>query len=142
MINKSKFFQILPPPIDPNIEILERKNDFVWVNEEGVVCVVPKEVYLPMTRQEQINQLKEFKLKLGDEKFPIVTVFNPQAKMTKDDREFAANELADFAVGIAIISTSQMGRIAISLFLSIKKLSYPMKVFADEKSAISWLLSI
>jgi hypothetical protein len=142
MINKSKFFSILPPPIDSNIEVVERKNDFVWFRPDNIVCVVPKEVYQHISRAESVKQLKEFKELFGEGKFGIVTVFNPKAKMTKDDREFAANELGELAKGVAIITDSKMGKIAISMFLSIKKLNYPMRAFIDHKSAVEWLLSI
>ena len=95
-----------------------------------------------MTHAESVKQLNEFKEIFGEGKFGIITVFNPQAKMTKDDREFAANEVGQLAKGVAIITDSKMGKIAISMFLSIKKLNYPMRAFVDSASAINWLRTL
>jgi len=139
MIVKSKYFEQLPPPLEGEYVIQERLNDFMWVTKEKVIHVVPREKQIQLTEEQTKQQLADFKKEFGDGKYFILTVFNPATKMTKADRDFAADVLPEILDGIAIICTSAMGRIAINFLLSIRRFTYPIKLFPDKETALDWI---
>jgi hypothetical protein len=137
MIEKSKYFQYLLPSSED--VVMERMNDFLWFDENGFICSVPKEEPIPLSRKEFLDQVAEWEEKYGLEKRCMITVVNPYVKSSKEERDFAAEIFPKYLKALAIINHSALGRMAINLFVGLRPPTFPMKVFKDSNEAKNWL---
>lgn len=137
MIEKSKYFQYLKPGTDDSV--MERQNDFLWFDENGFICSVPKEDPVALTRKEIMDQIEEWEKQYGLERRCMITVVNPYVKSTKEERDFVAEIFPKYIKALAVINHSALGRMAINLFVGLRPPTYPMKVFKDSREAKNWL---
>jgi hypothetical protein len=140
MIEKSKYFQYLVPDATDKLE--ERVNDFIWVDMDEIICSVPKEVSVPVSHAEIMNQIQKWEDEFGLKMRKMVIVVNPHARSTKKERDFVAEIFPKYISALAIINNSALGRMSINLFLGLKPPPYPLKVFKDQIEAKTWLLTI
>ncbi|MBU2018634.1 MAG: hypothetical protein KJ941_03225 [Bacteroidetes bacterium] len=140
MIEKSKYFEFLQPGPDDNV--MERLNDFIWVDENDIICSVPKEEPVKMTMTQINQQIEDWIAIYGEGKKKMLVVINPHVKSTKEERDFSAELLPRFVIAIAVINQSALGRMAINLFLGLKPPSYPLKMFKAQEEAKEWLINI
>lgn len=137
MIEKSKYFHYLLPGKDDHV--MERVNDFLWFDENGFICSVPKEVAVQISRKEIMDQIEEWEREYGLERRCMITVVNPYVKSTKEERNFVAEIFPKYIKALAVINHSALGRMAINLFVGLRPPTYPMKVFKDSVEAKNWL---
>lgn len=140
MIEKSKYFESLYP--GPNDVVIERDNDFIWIDENEIIYSVPKENQIALTREETIKQINEWEAQYGSRKWKILLVVNPHVKSSKEDRDFAAAIFQRYISAMAVINESALGRMAINLFLGLKPPKYPFRVFKNQEDAKSWLINL
>jgi len=125
-----------------NQPITERKNEFMWIEDEDILCSVPKEKLEVLTREEVQEQIDEWEKTHGNKKLKMITVVNPTAKSTKEDRDFVAEVFPKYISALAVINHTALGRMAINLFIGLRPPSYPLKVFKDGDEARKWLKSL
>jgi hypothetical protein len=140
MIEKSLYFQYLMP--DEGDEVMERDNDFIWLDKDDLLCSVPKEKQVAGTIELVKKQIAEWVVKYGDRKCFMVIVVNPHGKSTKEERDFIAEVFPKYINALAVINHSALGRMAINLFVGLKPPTYPLKVFKDATTAKEWLKTI
>ncbi|MFT7345373.1 MAG: hypothetical protein ACI9XP_001968 [Lentimonas sp.] len=136
-LKKSKFFAYLTPPVGVNVR--EREQDFIWMTDDNILCSVPIDNVKVLTIEESNVQLKEFQDEFGTEKIRMVSVINPNAKSTKEIRDWAADILPEIIDKIGIISDSPLGRMAIKLFIGLRPPTYGIKVFKTAEDAFAWI---
>ena len=140
MIEKSLYFQYLQP--GPNDQVEERVNDFMWFDENQILCSVPKENPIHLTKAEVMTQAAEFVKIYGDEKTLMISVVNPHVKSTKEERDLISELLPKYILALAVINLSALGRMAINLYIGLKPPPFPLKVFKTAQEGKEWLLSL
>jgi len=133
----SKYFAYLLPP--EGVEVRERLNDFFWFDDKGIVYSVPKEVQVAQTLEEANKDIQEWRAEFGEEKMNCVSVINPHAKSTKEQRDWVAEVLPSLINSWALINDSALGRMAVNLFIGLRPPEYQLKVFRDSESAKEWI---
>jgi hypothetical protein len=136
-IAKSSFFKHMIPNDAAVVE--ERKNDFIWFDDKDVLYSVPKDNVEDVTMEESLDEIRLWEERVGDKKYCMISVVNPHAKSSKEQRDWAAEVLPKYVTAIALISNSALGRMAIKLFVGLRPPTYPLKVFKDYESAKEWL---
>lgn len=136
-IKKSKYFEYMLPP--EGVEVRERLNDFIWFDDDGVLCSVPKEKMIPQTMEESREEVRKWDEEFGIFKICMINVVNPHAKSTKEQRDYIADIFPKYVKAIALINNSALGRMAINLFIGLRPPSYPLKTFKDYESAKEWV---
>lgn len=137
-IGKSKYFEYLYPL--NNEEVIERVNDFIWFEEPGLLCSVPKEEQRQLSMAENQAELDNWIKEHGDAKLYMISVINPHTKSDKEGRDWAAEIMPKFVNAVAIINNSALGRMAINLFIGLRPPTYALKVFKDSKAAREWTI--
>ena len=131
----------MKPP--ENAVIHDEPNSVWWIDESGIFCSVSKRNPVEQTREDGIKRLEEFKKTIGDKKVCLlmdISEARPNPRMeSREERDFAAGELAKIVKAMAIISRNPLGRMLANLFFSLKPPPYPMKMFTDEHEAKEWL---
>ncbi|MFT7343892.1 MAG: hypothetical protein ACI9XP_000469 [Lentimonas sp.] len=140
IIQKSSFFKFLSP--GPEDEVIEREKDFLWFDENGILCTVSKDDIGDVSIDELQKIIDEWEKEHKGETYYMLSVYNPKAKMNKAQRDFISKVYSKYINALAVINDSAMGRMAINLFIAIQPPPYPLKMFKDEKSAKAWLISI
>lgn len=140
MIEKSKYFAYLQP--EPEDPVVERINDFIWIDKHNIICSVPKENSVKLSLKEFYDQISWWEENFGTERRYMVTVVNPHVKSTKEERDLIAEIFPKYVLGLAVLNDSALGRMAINLFIGLRPPTYPLKVFKKATDAKNWLLSL
>ena len=120
-----------------NANIIEFPTSIMWW-DEGILCSVAKKA--PQQTVEEVKKtIEEFKKITGGKKVCLLSDSTDSSPANKEMRDFAAEVIPEIVKAIAIISRSAVGKMAANLFFSIKKQSYPVKMFTDENEAKEWL---
>jgi hypothetical protein len=92
-----------------------------------------------------IDQLKEHSKAIKSEygnilPLPSLVDSSSMRKSSKDVRDYGAKEMTDEStIAVAVIVSSIINKIAMNLFLTFSKPTYPVKAFSDHASALKWL---
>ncbi|MGZ3919739.1 MAG: DUF7793 family protein [Bacteroidia bacterium] len=129
---------MLTPPV--NTTVYDWPNSKLWFDEDGVLYSVPKAGVPKPTKEQSIVQLEEFKKLCGYKKVCVVLMTNSvDAPPSKEERDWAAEELNSMFKAMAIIATSPLSRMAANLFFELKPPAYPTKFFSNGKDAKEWI---
>lgn len=126
----------MEPP--KNAEIIEFPTSTMWFDENRILCSIAKKAPA-QTIEEAKETIKDFKKITGGKKVCMLSDSTHTAPVNKEMRDYAAEVLPEIVKAIAIISHSALGRMTANLFFSIKKQSYPVKMFDNEAEAKEWL---
>jgi len=134
-----KYKTILPVMTPPeHVKVYELVNSTIWFDENGILCSVSKKGP-QQTLEEAKEGMKDFLKITGGKKVCMLSDNTESAPVNKEMRDYAAQVIPEVAKAIAILSNSSVGRMAANLFFSLKKQSYPVKFFDNEKDAKQWL---
>ena len=139
-LKKSKFFKYMIPP--DGVELIERTNDFLWKEESGIYCTVPKDPQVLLPMNEYLKDIESFKkLTEGSGRLCLISVINPSSKTTREQREIVAKILPEMFKALGVISNSALGRMALKVYLGLKPADgYDMQAFPDYDAAKAWVL--
>jgi len=118
-------------------EIFETPASTYWFDKEVLFVIAKNAPPLPM--QEQVKQTEEFKKKLGGKKICAIMDVTEAAASSRETREYNTRELPTMFKAIAFITRSALGRMLAHLFLGMKPMSFPVKVFSNEQDAREWI---
>lgn len=127
---------ILKPPT--GVEITETPTSIYWFDGDGILYSITKKAPAP-TLEETKEQLEEFKKMAQGRKFCMIGDVTHTVPSDRAVREFAAAEIPNLVVAMAMLSASPMGRMLANLFFAIKPPTYPCKMFTTEKQAKEWI---
>ena len=128
---------MMEPP--KNTEVHDHLESIWWIEEDGILCSVSKKNAPQSTREQSIAQLENLKKVTGDKKLCMLLDITYARPTKREDREFAAEELAKIVKAIALISNSALGKMVANLFFNLKPPPYPAKMFTAEPEAREWL---
>jgi hypothetical protein len=133
-IVKIRSYKMKPPE---NVTVYDAELATMWFAEEGILCVVSKNV-----ERTQENHKAHFDLvsKLsGGKKVCIVADISLSASMDKKTREQSADEVPKVFKAMAIISNSAFSRFFANLYMGLIKQTIPIRLVETEEEAIVWL---
>jgi hypothetical protein len=61
------------------------------------------------------------------------------SSVNKEIRDYAADETPKFVKALALITASQLSKLAANIFFHLKKPPYPTRLFTNEQDARAWL---
>lgn len=120
-----------------NIDIIETSATTFWVDEEGIICSIPKK--LPFNIKDTDDTINKFKQMFGNKKhcFLIDTTYAPTS--TKKQKEMAGKEFLKIVKAAAFISKSPYGKMIAHLFINLSPMKNKSKFFDNEEEARIWL---
>lgn len=127
---------MLTPPSDAKIHDLI--DSIVWFDDDGIVYAISKKQPEP-TLEEIKERIESFKKLTDGQKVCILIDATNTGEMSREVRDYAAQEFPKIFKAIAIISGSALGKMMANLFFTIKNPPYPIKMFNDESEAKNWL---
>jgi hypothetical protein len=129
-------FKMAPPQ---NVEIYENPTSVWWIEENGILCSISKKDAPEINREQSMQQIAELNKVTGGKKMCMLLEITYGRPSKREDREFAAEELAKIIKAVALISQSALGKMVANLFFNLKPPSYPAKMFNNEQEAREWL---
>jgi hypothetical protein len=124
--------------IPNNVSVTETETSAFWLDQNGILCVVSKKGPPQTIDDIKITLAKLYSVLNGKKACMLIDVSN-SGESTKEVRDFAAEEFPKFVKAIALVSSSELGRMLANLFFNIKQQPYPTKMFTDETEAREWL---
>lgn len=127
-----------------NVEILDWPSSLLWKDEAGLWYskIKPNVTGPKLSRgEESLDQLEFIYKNSGGKKIcMIVESSNYSRAPKKEDRDVISARLNDVVKAMAIILVSPLSRMMAHIFFGLKPPSYPIKFFANEKEAKSWIV--
>jgi hypothetical protein len=126
---------MVPPK---NAKVTETFTSTYWFDENGILCSVAKKVP-PQSLEETMRLMDEFKTMLGDRKVCMLIDSTNSGESSREVRDYAAVEFPKFIKAMALVSSSELGKMLANLFFNLKHQPYPTKMFTGETEAKEWL---
>ena len=120
-------------------EIHENLTSIWWQEENGFLCSISKKNAPDVTREQSLEQIKAVRQVTGNKKLCMLLDITYARAGKREDREFAAAQLAEIIKALALISHSPLGKMVANLFFNLKPPPYPTRMFTDELEAREWL---
>ena len=127
----------MKPP--ENIEIHDHLTSIWWIGDDGILCSISKKNPPEVTREQSIEQLEDLKSVTGGKKMCMLLDITYARPTKREEREWAAEQLANVIKAVAFISNSALGKMVMNLFFNLKPPPYPAKMFTSEQEARDWL---
>lgn len=124
--------------IPKNLDLIETATSTVWFDENGICCSVSKK-HPPQSLEETKKAVEDFKKLTNGKKICMLLDITNSTPSSKEVRDYAAEEMPNLVIAIAMISQSPLGRMVANLFFGLKPPPYPTKMFSNEKEAKEWL---
>jgi hypothetical protein len=128
---------LMVPPKGADIEITS--NAVNWFDQDGVFCSMSFKGAEIQSMETMIKEVENLKIRLKGEKVCMLSVLDGQQKSNKEVRDYAAEILPEFITALALVTESILAKMTASIFFSIKKQNYPVKMFTDVAAAKNWL---
>ncbi|MDF2437148.1 MAG: hypothetical protein K0Q95_1524 [Bacteroidota bacterium] len=118
--------------------ITETATSTFWIDSEGILCAVSKKGP-PQTLEEVKAAMALLRSNLPEGKVCLLIDVTNSNESSRESRNYAAEEFPKFIKAIAMISSSELGKMLANLFFNIKQQPYPTKMFTNESEARAWL---
>jgi hypothetical protein len=125
----------MEPP--KSVQVYETSTSHYWY-QEGVVHMVVKKTPSPSLKERR-EQLREFKEKMDGKKVCAVIDISNTTPTSRTNREFHTDELPNIFKAIAFVSTTPLGKMLAGLYLGLKRMPFPTKVFSNQADASEWI---
>jgi hypothetical protein len=126
----------MKPP--STVSINETSNSTSWF-DDGIMYVVTKRNPYEAT-EERKKQTTEFIKKLNGKKICAIIDVTNSSTFSRESREYNAIILPQMFCAIAFIARNPLGRMLVNLYLGMKPLAFPHKIFSNEEDAKEWIL--
>jgi hypothetical protein len=123
-----------------NVRVHTNATSLWWMEEPGILVSISKKDAPQIGREQSRTQIEEVWKAAGEKKVCLLLDITHAKPGKREDREFAAEELAKLVKAMALISSSPLGKMVANLFFNLKPPPYPTKMFTDENEARKWLL--
>ncbi|HEX8517213.1 MAG TPA: hypothetical protein VF868_13535 [Bacteroidia bacterium] len=85
------------------------------------------------------KQSEEFISQLKGRKLCAVIDISNASPTPADHREYNQKVLPEIFKAIAFVTSTALGKMLINLYLGLKPITFPTKVFSNEKEASDWV---
>lgn len=123
----------------PPSNALQSSTGPIWLNEDGIIITLNN--FVPLDEENAIENLKLTKQLAGEVPRPLLVDVSNVRNMSKEARvKYSSPENKSFITSVALVTTSNVGKMIGNLFIAFDKHSVPIKIFTELNSACSWLL--
>ena len=120
-------------------KIFDNGLSFLWWGKEGVLFSLSKKG-IPLTKTNLENAFEIISKLAGGEKICFIADMTLTSQPeNKEAYDFAIEKMTELFKAHAMIASSPMSKMIANLYLHIKKLPYPAKIFTSEIDALEWL---
>jgi hypothetical protein len=119
-------------------EVNESPSGYWWIKNNILYSLGKKDAVRPAKEDEE-KLLEDFKKAMGNKKMCMILDITYAKPSAREDRDRAAEELANLVKAMAMVSESPLGRMVANLFFGLKPPSYPVKMFSNVKDAEEWI---
>ena len=127
---------MIEPPKDA--ELIKFKKHIFWFDSNGILCA--KSISNDVTEISDIKEFTDYFIeRLNGKKVCILHDFSKVSQSTKEIRDYVTSQFPKFALAVAMVSKTPLGRMMANLFFNLKKHPYPTKMFDNEEDAKEWL---
>jgi hypothetical protein len=126
----------MKPP--DNAKIYEIANAIYWFDEDGILCMEGKTTD-PTTLEQAKQRIETFENLHEGKRFCFLIDYEKITPSSKEVMEYFGSELYRVAKGVAVLTSSPLKKMLVSLVLQFLNKDYPIKIFTDEQDAKKWL---
>jgi hypothetical protein len=123
--------------IPDNVKIYEGELATFWFEENGILCANAKST--PRTVERQKENYRFIKEMTGGKKVCLLSDTTNASPQDKETRDYAAAELPNVFIAMAVVSKSALGGFSANVFLTLKQQPIPIRMFENEHEAKEWL---
>lgn len=124
---------LTPPP-----DALQAPSGPVWLNEDGIIITLNN--YVTHSEEDAIENLRLTKQIAGEVRRPLLVDITNVRNMSKEARDqYTSPDNKSFITSVALITTSNVGKMIGNLFIALHKHNVPVKMFTEIDKASSWL---
>lgn len=124
--------------VSANTQVYETELSVMWFDEEGIFCSVTKKDVV--ITKERLQLTFEFiRSQAGSKKICWLGEISKASFPTDEARDYAGEETPKLVKALALITNSVISRMIANVFLTLKKPSYPTRMFTNEANAREWL---
>lgn len=133
---KEKSRRLLDPPTD--VERHETPISTHWMDENGILCAVSKKVERTIEHYQKVMEVYQQLIK-KNEKLCLLADATDSMPVSKDVREYIANEMPKYIKAHAILLETPLTTSQTATFIKLNFLGFPVKVFSDVVEAKNWI---
>ena len=126
----------LEPP--GGAETFETTYSTMWFDENNILCSVSRKNAV-ITKETLDHSFNMIRIRAKGEKVCWIGDVTNITSADKEARDYAANETPKFIKALALITNSPLSRMVANIFLNLKKLPFPVKMFTSEEEARNWI---
>lgn len=123
----------------PNTKIYETPLNTFWIGDDGIFYSVSKPGERSVENYRKVLDVYKDLAKKDGRKLYILSDISGVKPLSKDAREFVADEMTEFIGAMAFISSSSNGIGAGNIFEMLSKTPYAVATFETEEEAVNWL---
>lgn len=122
-------------------ETIKTKTSEIWIDERDVLRVNVLEGS-ELNLEEVVMCFKSYRELGCGESNKVLQLMDARVNctMTKEAREYVANQAKDFFIASAVVTDNLVVRLIANFITKFYKLEVPFKVFDTEEKAWEWLL--
>lgn len=110
-----------------------------WLDEDGIMITI--NTITTHTRQEAVDNMVVTKEVAAGKPRPLLVDLTKVKSMSKEAREeYTKSESQQIVTAVALLTTSNVGKMVGNLFIGFNKHVIPVKLFTDAHKAKEWLM--
>ena len=110
----------------------------MWLRPDGIVQLV-WEPHVEIGLEDAIASTGALTGLVGGRRHPLLVDVHAAGPVDRRARMEWVRR-SDLVAGVAVIVTTSLGRMSGNIFLALSKPTPPTRLFADEASAVAWLI--
>lgn len=123
-----------PPP-----DAIQSPSGPVWCTKDGII--ITRNNFVTHSHEDAIENLRLTReLARGKPRPLLVDITNVRTISKKAREEYVLPGNKEIITAVALITTSNVGRMVGNLFMTLNKPAMPMKMFTNADNAREWLL--
>src|SRR5690606_39231154 len=112
-----------------HVNVIEFKASTMWVEEEGLVCVVLKEKKASRSVSDVKASIEKFKEATGHQKCGVLIDATHLPDFNYQVREYLGAEFPNLFSAMAVVSATPEGKLKAVAFFNMLAQPYPVRVF-------------
>jgi stage II sporulation SpoAA-like protein len=110
------------------------------ITRDGDVYIIDFKQGSAVDLEEAQAQVRSVYERAGGERFRLLADLTGNRSQTKEARDFySSDETGRDVIALALVSSSQVGRMIGNFFFGLNRLAFPARLFPDREQALAWL---
>lgn len=123
---------------DPTHNKKQTELSTMWFDDDGIFHTVTRKD-ASVTKEMLMETFAFIHEQAGDQKICWLGDVTEMSFPTDEARDFAGEVTPKFVKALALVTNSKLSRIIANVYLTLKKPSYPTRMFTNKENAREWL---